>query len=124
MQNKIQYLWGLPMLYMTMLGERKKRLYPKPVPKPMGVVFPETKKVPPCVFFRLYVHPFMHACIHTYMCTCRHTYMQTCMHTHTHTHTHTHARTHTNTHTGRPLNNHDSKGGLRSRRPAGRRRCV
>jgi hypothetical protein len=32
------------MLYMTMLGERKKRLYPKPEPKPMGVVFPVTKQ--------------------------------------------------------------------------------
>jgi len=39
-----QYLWGLPMLYMTMLGERKKRLYPKPPPKLQGVVFPLTKK--------------------------------------------------------------------------------
>lgn len=39
-----QYLWGLPMLYMTMLAERKKRLYPKPAPKLQGVVFPITKK--------------------------------------------------------------------------------
>ena len=39
-----QYLWGLPMLYMTMLGERKKRLYPKPPPKLQGVVFPKTEK--------------------------------------------------------------------------------
>jgi very-long-chain (3R)-3-hydroxyacyl-CoA dehydratase len=39
-----QYLWGLPLLYTTMLGERKKRLYPKPAPKLQGVVFPLTKK--------------------------------------------------------------------------------
>ena len=39
-----QYVWGLPMLYMTMLGERKKRLNPKPVPKLQGVVLPTTKK--------------------------------------------------------------------------------
>uniref|UniRef100_A0A6U2CT40 very-long-chain (3R)-3-hydroxyacyl-CoA dehydratase n=1 Tax=Hemiselmis andersenii TaxID=464988 RepID=A0A6U2CT40_HEMAN len=38
------YVPGLPFLYMSMLGERKKRLYPKPVPKPSGIVFPVTKK--------------------------------------------------------------------------------
>ena len=39
------YLPGLPFLYLGMLGERKKRLYPKPAPKLAGVVFPLTKKV-------------------------------------------------------------------------------
>jgi hypothetical protein len=39
------YLPGLPFLYLAMLGERKKRLYPKPAPKLAGVVFPLTKKV-------------------------------------------------------------------------------
>jgi len=38
------YIPGLPFLYLAMLGERKKRLYPKPVPKPAGIVFPITKK--------------------------------------------------------------------------------
>jgi hypothetical protein len=38
------YLPGLPHMYFSMLGERKKRLYPKPVPKPAGIVFPLTKK--------------------------------------------------------------------------------
>ncbi|EKX48663.1 hypothetical protein GUITHDRAFT_105298 [Guillardia theta CCMP2712] len=36
-------VWGLPWLYTTMLGERKKRLYPKPAPKLQGVVFPVSK---------------------------------------------------------------------------------
>jgi hypothetical protein len=39
----LMYIPGLPMLYLGMLGERKKRLYPKPVPKPSGIVFPVTK---------------------------------------------------------------------------------
>lgn len=40
----LMYIPGLPFLYMAMLGERKKRLYPKPVPKLAGIVFPITKK--------------------------------------------------------------------------------
>ncbi|KAJ1488137.1 tyrosine phosphatase-like protein, partial [Baffinella frigidus] len=38
------YLPGLPFLYFAMLGERKKRLYPKAAPKLAGIVFPLTKK--------------------------------------------------------------------------------
>lgn len=31
-------------MYLSMVGERRKRLYPKPVPKLQGIVFPVTKK--------------------------------------------------------------------------------
>eukprot|EP00288_Rhodomonas_lens_P018100 CAMPEP_0177706440 /NCGR_PEP_ID=MMETSP0484_2-20121128/9227_1 /TAXON_ID=354590 /ORGANISM="Rhodomonas lens, Strain RHODO" /LENGTH=770 /DNA_ID=CAMNT_0019217903 /DNA_START=71 /DNA_END=2383 /DNA_ORIENTATION=+ len=39
----LMYIPAFPFLYFGMLGERKKRLFPRRVPKLQGVVFPETK---------------------------------------------------------------------------------